>query len=253
MPIYEIRSFTSIRLQADKIASYIKTQGKSTVESAGGTLFAAFQGHIGASRDEGIVITRWKDGDAALRGGRLALVGCSELVESKAEAYLEATLRPGDEDASPGLGGVYALRWFHRGLRIGVVCCLATRLIFIHRSPVPDDKVEEHISLSGSAWPAFESNFQAKVFGLFRALGDSAAYSRMLLCTNYSSMAEWFVDFGGLGSRAVLTWWPHLLVREKSRMVKPETEQQAETRATFQARSAMLRYESVNVYTNMLI
>lgn len=167
--VYEIRSFKAKRLQSDALRQYVLGVGKAAVEAAGGVLFAAFHGHIGVSTDEGIVITRWKDGDAALRHGRLALAGCPELVDSEPEAYMEATLRPAETDAGPTLEGVYALRWFH----------------------LDDSKVKTHVSLSGKAWPSFEGNFKTKVIGLFKAIGGNAAHATMLLCTNYESMAEW--------------------------------------------------------------
>ncbi len=82
------------------------------------------------------------------------------------------TLRPAAHDL-PRTGGIYTHRWFE-----------------IRETDFP-----EFVDLSGSAWPEFERDFEAKVFGLFRAQQTPAearrGVVRMLLNTWYASHAVW--------------------------------------------------------------
>ena len=63
-------------------------------------------------------------------------------------------------------GGVFAHRWFE----------------------VAAENVDEIVTLSAEAWPAFEAAFQATIHGLFRAVDP---VGRLLLVTRYASVAEW--------------------------------------------------------------
>jgi hypothetical protein len=79
---------------------------------------------------------------------------------------LTPTVRPTDE-SPPRPRGVVALRWFE----------------------VETKDWEEFLDLSASAWPAFESAYEADILGLFRAPDTDVA--RALLATRYASLAEW--------------------------------------------------------------
>lgn len=62
--------------------------------------------------------------------------------------------------------GAYAHRWFD----------------------VSPSDVDEIVSLSAEAWPAFEAAYDAQIQGLFRSEDGP---SRLLLVTRYESVAEW--------------------------------------------------------------
>jgi hypothetical protein len=62
--------------------------------------------------------------------------------------------------------GLYAHRWFD----------------------VSPDDVDEIVSRSADAWPAFEAGYDAQVQGLFRS---EEGPSRLLLVTRYASLGEW--------------------------------------------------------------
>jgi len=79
---------------------------------------------------------------------------------------LTPTVRPTNE-TPPRPQGVVALRWFE----------------------VETKDWEEFLDLSASAWPAFESAYDANILGLFRAPDTDVA--RALLATRYASLAEW--------------------------------------------------------------
>ena len=51
----------------------------------------------------------------------------------------------------------------------------------------PDD-VDEIVSLSADAWPAFEASYDAQAQGLFRSQDGP---SRLLLVSRYASLGEW--------------------------------------------------------------
>ena len=78
---------------------------------------------------------------------------------------LRPTARP-THDAGLEGPGVYAHRWFD----------------------VSPDDVDEIVSLSADAWPAFEASYDAQAQGLFRSQDGP---SRLLLVTRYASLGEW--------------------------------------------------------------
>ena len=89
-------------------------------------------------------------------------------------ARLSPTLRPKDGER-PAPMGVYTHNWF-----------------------TIDDRVDEFVRLSGTAWPDFEKTFKTKVFGLFVAEASDEdrrlGQRRMLLMTGYSDLNEWQVS-----------------------------------------------------------
>ena len=78
---------------------------------------------------------------------------------------LRSTARP-THDAPLERPGAYAHRWFD----------------------VSPADVDEIVSLSAEAWPAFEAGYDAQVQGLFRS---EEGRSRLLLVTRYASVGEW--------------------------------------------------------------
>ncbi|MFI4936239.1 MAG: hypothetical protein ACHP7N_16630 [Caulobacterales bacterium] len=78
--------------------------------------------------------------------------------------------RPGD---SLSAGGIYVHRWFE----------------------VESAAVDEFVALSGEAWPDFEGQFDARIFGLFTATpageATTAGLVRLLLITRYASHGVW--------------------------------------------------------------
>jgi hypothetical protein len=121
-------------------------------------------GSIGWFDDEVVVMTFGADGaqadDAAAdwlaSGPGVTGVEC---------VTLRPTARP-THDAPLDRPGVYAHRWFD----------------------VSPDDLDEIVSLSAAAWPAFEAGYDAQAQGLFRS-EDSP--SRLLLVTRYASLGEW--------------------------------------------------------------
>ena len=91
-------------------------------------------------------------------GGALRIESVDLLPTARPDA--DGPLQP----LSPG--GVFAHRWFD----------------------VAAENVDEIVSLSAEAWPAFEAAFEATIHGLFRAVDPAG---RLLLVTRYASVAEW--------------------------------------------------------------
>jgi hypothetical protein len=121
----------------------------------------------------------WEAAEAALlaeRGGDEdkaldALLAAPEIASSVAHT-LRPTVRP-QGDAALAPGGIYVHRWFE----------------------VSRASVAEFIDLSTQAWPGFEGQFDARIFGLFELTSEwegSPADSRhLLLVTRYASHGVW--------------------------------------------------------------
>ncbi len=81
-------------------------------------------------------------------------------------------MRP-QADAALAPGGIYVHRWFE-----------------VNRA-----SVAEFIDLSTQAWPGFEAQFDARIFGLFELTseweGSPAASHHLLLVTRYASHGVW--------------------------------------------------------------
>jgi hypothetical protein len=138
----------------------LRGRGAAAIRAAGGEPLGLFSAQLGWAAGEMALLVRWQDEPAL------------ELPPPAAVAYLRRerltpTIRPG-EGAALAPGGVYVLRWFH----------------------VRADATEEFVRLSGEAWPDFETRFDARVFGLFRA-ADGQDLARFLLITRYGDHGEW--------------------------------------------------------------
>lgn len=138
-------------------------------------------GLAAAGRRAGLFVPQlgWEASEAALlaeRGGREesaldALADAPEVNESVRHT-LKPTIRPTD-DATLAPGGIYVHRWFE----------------------VEPTSVSEFIDLSAQAWPGFEGQFDARIFGLFELTsewqGTRPASRHLLLITRYGSHAVW--------------------------------------------------------------
>ncbi|HWA64000.1 MAG TPA: hypothetical protein VG939_21690 [Caulobacteraceae bacterium] len=133
--------------------------------AAGGDVVAQFQPQLGWWANEAAVLAH--GGDLAPVEAAIAKEGL--VVERH---RLTPTARPRAEDRLIG-GGVYVHRWFTVGAA----------------------DVDEFVALSAEAWPSFETQFDAKIFGLFRAEPDAADAAagqvRLLLLTRYGDHGVW--------------------------------------------------------------
>lgn len=138
----------------------LKDRGAGSVRAAGGEPVGLFSSQLGWAAAEMALLVRWGE------RGRADLAGLAA-VESLRREALAPTIRPADGDALRP-GGIHVLRWFH----------------------VVADSAEEFVRLSGEGWADFESRFDARVFGLFRA-ADEDGLARFLLVTRYGDHGEW--------------------------------------------------------------
>lgn len=141
-------------------AADLKDRGAASVRAAGGEPLGLFSSQLGWAAGEMALLVRWGD------RGRADLAGLAAVQSLRREA-LSPTLRPGDADTVRP-GGIHVLRWFH----------------------VEAASAEEFVRLSGEGWSDFETRFDAKVFGLFRA-ADAEGLARFLLVTRYGDHGEW--------------------------------------------------------------
>jgi len=64
--------------------------------------------------------------------------------------------------------------------------------IYVHRVfEVESSSLKEFVDLSGQAWPSFETQFDAQIFGLFEATPAPEGRKRLLLLTRYGSHGVW--------------------------------------------------------------
>jgi|SRR5215831_6102855 len=118
----------------------------------------------------------WKTNEAAVLLRRPADESApgdlGPLVVAYSSERLQPTIRPGDGDRLLA-GGIYVHRWFE----------------------VEAAAAEEFVNLSGQGWRRFETQFDARIFGLFRAepsRRDAAeGLARLLLITRYADHGVW--------------------------------------------------------------
>jgi hypothetical protein len=126
-----------------------------------------FAPQLGWANDEAAVLVRW----AGARGELAAITRLEGVAKASVE-HVAPTIRPGDADR-PAAGGVYVHRWFE----------------------IEAGAEDEFVGLSSQGWGHFETLFDAKIFGLFRAepsAADRAAgSSRLLLVTRYGDHGVW--------------------------------------------------------------
>jgi hypothetical protein len=137
------------------------------LKAAGGEVVGQWAPQLGWANDEAAVLVRW----AGDRGDLSGITSLEGIAKSNVE-HIAPTIRPGDADR-PGAGGIYVHRWFE----------------------IEAGAEDEFVQLSSQGWAHFETLFDAKIFGLFRAdpsAADRAAgASRLLLITRYGDHGVW--------------------------------------------------------------
>jgi len=137
------------------------------LKAAGGEIVGQWAPQLGWANDEAAVIVRW----AGERGDSGPIAGAEGVVEAKLDR-LTPTIRPGDADR-PAAGGVYVHRWFE----------------------IEAGAEDEFVGLSSQGWAHFETLFDARIFGLFRAEASpedrARGTSRLLLVTRYGDHGVW--------------------------------------------------------------
>ena len=134
----------------------------------GGEVVGQFAPQLGWRSNEAAVLVRWPSAEE--RGDAAAIAGGP--ITNIAVRRMTPTLRPGDGDSLKP-GGIYVHRWFE----------------------VDADAEDEFVALSGQGWKTFEVDFDANIFGLFRAEPDeedkAAKRVSFLLVTGYGSHGVW--------------------------------------------------------------
>jgi hypothetical protein len=136
--------------------------------SAHGRRAGLFVAQLGwEAADAALLVERGGGGDEAFR----ALLAAPEVITSIGHV-LRPSVRP-LPDAALAPGGIYVHRWFE-----------------VNRS-----SRAEFIDLSTQAWPGFEAQFDARIFGLFELTsaweGSPADSRHLLLVTRYASHGVW--------------------------------------------------------------
>jgi hypothetical protein len=149
-------------------AAHVRDVVAPTVASEGGEILGLFQGQLGFSSNEAVVLLRWSS--AAL--DRLRELDRAPGVVRMHPETLTPTVRPKD-DAVLKAGGIYVHRWF----------------------TVDTDSGADFVSLSNRAWTNFEGSYATEIFGLFTAERTAQEVregaGRLLLLTYYASHGEW--------------------------------------------------------------
>jgi len=131
---------------------------------AGVDVLGQFAPQLGWVNNEAAVLLRRSE---AVSGDVRAIAAPALVTDYRVEP-LTATPRPADDDR-PSPGGIYVHRWFE----------------------VDPGAVDEFVDLSGQGWERFESLFDARIFGLFRAPDGAGPIARLLLITRYGDHGVW--------------------------------------------------------------
>lgn len=150
---------------------HLRGPGAAGVRAAGGEALGYFTPLIGWTSQNIAVLLRWTDSVAG-REKAVRAIQSHPAVAKSDRSRLAATVRPAPADL-PRTTGIYTHRWFD----------------------VKTGDVPEFVDLSSRAWPSFEREFPAAIFGLFRAEAlpqdHRRGVTRMLLNTQYESHAVW--------------------------------------------------------------
>lgn len=138
-----------------------------TLQASGGEVVGQWAPQLGWANDEAAVLVRWR----GERGDLGPIAGAQGVTEAKIDR-LTPTIRPDDADRPEG-GGIYVHRWFE----------------------IEAGAEDEFVRLSSQGWAHFETLFDARIFGLFRAELSPAdrarGTSRLLLITRYGDHGVW--------------------------------------------------------------
>jgi hypothetical protein len=167
---YDYLTFTLERGRASwtAFAAHVRDVAAPAIAAAGGEVLGLFQGQLGFSSNEAVVLLRWPEAGR----DRLRDLDQAPGVATMHPEILTPTVRPGD-GARLRPGGIYVHRWF----------------------TVDADNAADFVALSNRAWENFEGSFDTEIFGLFTAertaqdLRDGAG--RLLLLTWYASHGVW--------------------------------------------------------------
>ncbi len=168
--MHEAYDYRTIRVAPHswrRVGEQVRQKVGPAISAAGGTLYGVWTGQIGLGADEGMLITAWPDRNSLERSSQLGVEGIDDLLEQRAERLI-ATVRPVSPEP-PLASGVYAHRWFD----------------------IREESWPEFLRLSEAAWPDFEARHGARIVGFFRSLDVEAPEARVLLLTNYPSLAVW--------------------------------------------------------------
>ena len=137
------------------------------LEAAGGEIVGQWAPQLGWANDEAAVLVRWSG-----ERGELGPIAAADGVSEARVDHLTPTIRPADADR-PAAGGIYVHRWFE----------------------VEAGAEDEFVRLSSQGWAHFETLFDAKIFGLFRAdlapADRARGTARLLLVTRYGDHGVW--------------------------------------------------------------
>jgi hypothetical protein len=151
------------------LAEQLRDATGARLAGHGGQIVGQFAPQLGWANDEAAVLVRWT---ASEQPGDAVAAIASPLVTGSRAHRLSPTLRPADDDLPAG-GGIYVHRWFE----------------------VEAASVEAFVRLSGEGWKGFEAQFDARIFGLFRAELDARdraeSLVRLLLLTRYGDHEAW--------------------------------------------------------------
>ncbi|MGZ5933824.1 MAG: hypothetical protein ACXWLV_03850 [Rhizomicrobium sp.] len=167
---YDYLSFTLERGRPTWVAfcDHVRDVAAPAIREAGGEMLGLFQGQLGFSSTEAVVLLRWP----TAQRDRLREIDRAPGVVTMHPEMLTPTVRPQDK-AVLKKGGIYVHRWF----------------------TVDADSVADFVSLSNRAWTNFEGSYQTEIFGLFtaeRTLQDVRdGTGRLLLLTYYASHGVW--------------------------------------------------------------
>jgi hypothetical protein len=140
------------------------------VKAVGGELVGQFTPQLGWAANEAALLLRGPS--EALEATTSAAVQALTSL-SHTSRQLTPTVRPDSPAAQLQPGGIYVHRWF----------------------VVAAGDEAEFVRLSAEAWPGFEGQFDARIFGLFRAAPNDAETTAgevsLLLITRYGDHGVW--------------------------------------------------------------
>jgi hypothetical protein len=165
---YDYLTFTLERGTFPGFVAHMRDAAAPAIAKAGGEMLGLFQGQLGFTSNEAVVLLRWPE-----RGrDRLREIDRAPGVVTMHPETLTPTVRPADT-AVPRTGGIIVHRWFTTAA----------------------DDMAEFVALSKRAWEKFEGSYDTEIFGLFTAERTAEdvrqGAGRLLLLTYYASHGVW--------------------------------------------------------------